>query len=181
MASQFQAILANVEKKLHEKNTFTGYLEQAEAKTGVKRLYLVAGAVGFLSLWLVFGYGAQLLCNSIGFVYPAYASVKAIESTQKSDDTKWLMYWVVFALFSVAEFFSDIFLNWFPLYWLAKCIFLIWCFVPIANNGTNVIYYKFVRPVFLKHHGSVDGFLNKATDAAGKFVEKAADAARKED
>jgi len=181
MSAQFQAVLSNVEKKLNEKNKFTDYLAQAEAKTGVKRLYLVGGAVGVLSLWLVFGYGAQLLCNSIGFIYPAYASVKAIESVQTADDTKWLMYWVVFALFSVAEFFSDIFLNWFPLYWLAKCIFLIWCFIPIANNGTNFIYYKFVRPVFLKHHGSVDGFLSKAGDAASKLAEKAAEAANKKD
>lgn len=58
MSAQFQAILSNVEKKLNEKNKFTDYLAQAEAKTGVKRLYLVGGAVGVLSLWLVFGYGA---------------------------------------------------------------------------------------------------------------------------
>jgi len=105
MAAHIQPFVDMLEKKLQEKNAFTDLLATAEKKTGVKRLYLVSGGAAFLSLWLIFGYGAQLLCNCIGFVYPAYASVKAIESPPKGDDTKWLMYWVVFALFSVVEFF----------------------------------------------------------------------------
>lgn len=47
-------------------------------------------------------------------------SIKAIESSSKEDDTTWLTYWVVYGVFSVAEFFSDIFLYWFPFYYAAK-------------------------------------------------------------
>ncbi|ODN05000.1 Receptor expression-enhancing protein 5 [Orchesella cincta] len=174
MAAQINAILESLDKKLHEKNKLTELLEVAEQKTGLKRLYIASGGVGILALWLIFGYGAQLLCNSIGFIYPAYASVKAIESPPRDDDTKWLMYWVVFSLFSVVEFFSDILLNWFPLYWLAKCLFLLWCFIPFAGNGTNVIYNRVVRPLFLKHQGQVDNLLNKAANAATNIASKAA-------
>lgn len=46
--------------------------------------------------------------------------IKAIESTDKDDDTKWLIYWVVYGVFSVAEFFADIFLSWFPFYYIGK-------------------------------------------------------------
>jgi hypothetical protein len=46
--------------------------------------------------------------------------MKALESPNKDDDTKWLTYWVVFALFSIIEYFSDILLYWFPFYWLFK-------------------------------------------------------------
>jgi len=174
MAAQMNALLDRLEKKLHENSRFSEVLTLVEEKTGLKRLYIVTGVVVFFGIWLIFGYGAQLLCNSIGFIYPAYASVKAIESPPRDDDTKWLMYWVVFSLFSVVEFFSDILLNWFPLYWLAKCLFLMWCFVPIAGNGTNVIYNRIVRPLFLKHQGQVDNLLNKAANAAQNIATKAA-------
>ena len=53
----------------------------------------------------------------IGFAYPAYCSIKALESRTKEDDTQWLMYWVVFALFSLAEFFSDILVGWVSYYY----------------------------------------------------------------
>jgi receptor expression-enhancing protein 5/6 len=180
MAAQVNAILANIDRRLQEPNKVTEILALAEQKTGVKRLYLFSGGVGVIALWLIFGYGAQLLCNLIGFAYPAYVSVKAIESPQTGDDTKWLMYWVVFALFSVVEFFSDILLNWFPLYWLVKCAFLIWCFLPIAGNGTNTIYYRVVRPIFLKHQGTVDNLLNQASSVAGRVIDKAVDSAKKD-
>jgi hypothetical protein len=39
----------------------------------------------------------------VGFVYPMYGSIKAIESKESEDDTLWLTYWLVFALFKVRK------------------------------------------------------------------------------
>lgn len=55
--------------------------------------------------------------------------MKAIESPNKDDDTQWLTYWVVYGVFSIAEFFSDLFLSWFPFYYMLKvCWLLDLCF-----------------------------------------------------
>lgn len=52
--------------------------------------------------------------------FPGACRIKAIESPCKEDDTKWLTYWVVYGVFSLGEFFSDIFLYWFPFYYAFK-------------------------------------------------------------
>lgn len=145
MTAKFQEYKDLIERNLTDKSKpWTKYFELAEQKTGVNRVYLfvgkvsfsriafiyilsenfnvyfVVGLVAFTGLYLVFGFGAELICNSIGFVYPAYMSMKALESPSKDDDTKWLTYWVVYACFSIIEYFSDFIVGWFPLYWLIK-------------------------------------------------------------
>ncbi|XP_057628333.1 receptor expression-enhancing protein 6 isoform X1 [Chionomys nivalis] len=154
------------ERFLEQKNVATEALGALEARTGVEKRYLAAGALALLSLYLLFGYGASLLCNVIGFVYPAYASVKAIESPAKEDDTVWLTYWVVYALFGLIEFFSDLLLFWFPFYYAGKCAFLLFCMTPGPWNGALILYHRVIRPLFLKHHVALDSAVNNLSGRA---------------
>ncbi|VDO03050.1 unnamed protein product [Rodentolepis nana] len=154
----------HLNKKLKEKNALTDCLNKVQEKTGVKAEYIIYGACAFIVLWLMVGWGATLLANFIGFLYPAYASIKAIESTCKEDDTKWLTYWVVYAAFGLIETFTDIFLYWIPLY----CILLIYLMIPGKYNGSILLYNRFIRPYILKYENHID----KAADEVGRFVDK---------
>lgn len=171
---QMQKIRADINKKLHEPNAITNVLGQIESKTGLDRFYMVVGVAGALSLYLIFGHFAEVVCNIIGFLFPAYVSIKAIESIDKSDDTQWLTYWVVFALFNIVEFASDAIVGWFPIYWLCKCAFMLYLYMPMTR-GAEKMYVRFVRPFVQKHQQTID---SKMGQAFGKVADTAKDAAR---
>jgi len=147
-----------------------GVLDKAEQTTKIPKGKLIAGGLVLCGLTLVFGYFAQFICNCVGFVLPAYWSMKAIETSSKDDDTRWLTYWVVFACFTCFDFFADGIFAYFPFYWLAKVVFLAYCFAPIEENGSQKIYKKVIRPYFLKKQDSIDSALKRGADVVSNLA-----------
>jgi len=115
---------------------------------------------------------AALCSNLVGFVYPAYMSFKAIESEDKSDDTIWLTYWVVYAFFNILETFSDLVLYWIPFYYAVKLGFLIWLFYP-STRGAQFLYDHVLKEALLKQQERIDTALGHA-EAMGTAVKEAA-------
>jgi len=167
-SAQFQKLRSDVTKKLHEPNSVNNILGKIEGKTGVDRFFIVTSIAALFSLYLIFGHFAELVCNFIGFLYPAYISIKAIESATKADDTQWLTYWVVFGFFSILEFAEDEIIEVFPIYWLCKCAFLVYLYLPMTM-GAQKIYIKAIRPAFTKYQQTIEArfgkTINKTNDA----------------
>jgi len=174
MAEKIEAIKVSLNQALNDKEKpWKKALDLAEEKSGVPRLYIFAGTAGFFALYLMFGAAAQLVCNIIAVAYPAFISLKALETSTKDDDTKWLTYWVLYAIFSVFEFFTGYLPVIIPFYYLWKCILFVWCMYPTSNNGANVIYHRVVRPFFLKHQSAADEAIDKLAGKAKEVVGEA--------
>merc|ERR1712002_279839 len=143
-----------------------------EEKTKIQRKYIGIG-VGIITMGLIFSTWAPLVVNLIAFIYPAYKSIKALESNDKDDDSKWLTYWVVYGFFSVMEFFADIILSWFPFYFIAKTTLFVWCMAPIKSNGSQFIYSHVILPWFLKNESRIEEVINKGQEIIEDGIDEA--------
>ncbi|XP_043324675.1 receptor expression-enhancing protein 1 isoform X3 [Cervus canadensis] len=98
-----------------------------------------------------------------GTLYPAYYSYKAVKSKDIKEYVKWMMYWIIFALFTTAETFTDIFLCWFPFYYELKIAFVAWLLSPYTK-GSSLLYRKFVHPTLSSKEKEIDDCLVQAKD-----------------
>ena len=70
--------LQKLEKWIEENPTLNRYLTILEQTLKVKKTIILAILGAILILSLASGFASQLVCTSIGCLYPAYASIKAL-------------------------------------------------------------------------------------------------------
>jgi receptor expression-enhancing protein 5/6 len=139
------------EISLYEK--WLEYLELIHKQTGIQGKYVIVGLI--ISILLVcVGYLDRIITNLVGTVYPAFWTIKSIESNT-DDDRHWLTYWVVFACFSIIDTFSGFLLKLLPFYFFIKIIFLIWLFMP-NSRGCQIIYHLIVVKLFKTVEKDID-------------------------
>ncbi|RHY11828.1 hypothetical protein DYB35_010385 [Aphanomyces astaci] len=93
--------------------------------------------------------------TTVGVLYPAYASFKALETPQTDDDKQWLTYWVVFSITSSAEEVAEKVVAYLPGYYVCKCIFLVWMMLP-KTRGAIWVYERFIKPMLIKYEPVID-------------------------
>ena len=90
------------------------------------------------------------ICSAVGFGYPALASLQALKTPTKTDDTHWLIYWVVFAWLNILEYFRSILLWCFPSWYVLKYLFLVWATLPFTG-GARIVFEQVVTRAMWLH------------------------------
>ncbi|CAO3677877.1 unnamed protein product [Rhizopus stolonifer] len=142
------------------------YANEFERRTGVPKSYVALGAAALGFVMIFFNIAGQLLTNFVSWIYPAYASFKAIESPSKEDDKQWLTYWTVIGFVQTVEYFSDILLYWFPFYYLFKTLLVLYLALP-QFRGAETLYARFLRPYLLEAQVDIDARAEKLKEKIG--------------
>lgn len=98
-----------------------------------------------------------------GTLYPAYYSYKAVKTKNVKEYVRWMMYWIVFALYTVVETITDLTLAWFPLYYELKIAFVIWLLSPYTR-GASLIYRKCLHPLLSSREKEIDEYIVQAKE-----------------
>ncbi|KAL6479890.1 hypothetical protein MHYP_G00109230 [Metynnis hypsauchen] len=109
--------------------------------------------------WII----SRMVVLAFGTLYPAYSSYKAVKTKNVKEYVKWMMYWIVFALFTTAETITDMVFSWFPFYFELKIAFVIWLLSPYTK-GSSVLYRKFVHPTLSNKEKEIDEYITQAKD-----------------
>ena len=135
----------------------------------------MVGTILLFAIGTILAVGVGSLTSIVGFVYPAFKSFQAIETKSKGDDTQWLVYWVIFAFFTVADTFVDYLLYWIPFYFAFKLAFLLWCMLP-QTKGAKFLYDSFLKDFLKKNESRIDAALADAKKNAGSIASELAGA-----
>uniref|UniRef100_A0A3Q7FP57 HVA22-like protein n=1 Tax=Solanum lycopersicum TaxID=4081 RepID=A0A3Q7FP57_SOLLC len=111
-----------------------------------------------------------------GIVLPVYSTFKAIETGNRNEQHKWLLYWAgddAFRNFTNFFCFANLeiafFSTRFPLYYHVKLAFLVWLQLPSAE-GAKQLYTNHLRPFLMKHQARLDHILELFHGELGKFI-----------
>lgn len=165
------------ESKLDQELSKHNYFVTLEKKTGLKKTHLVAGAVSALIFMTALNIGAPLIVNLVGFVYPMWASMVALKTASKTDDSQWLAYWIVYGFLSIVDYFDSIILQYIPLYYLFKLAIVLYLALP-QFRGAEVFYTKFLKDLPVEKYGQtaatkVNSIAKEANTIASNIVSQA--------
>ncbi|KAL7938782.1 TB2/DP1, HVA22 family domain-containing protein [Trichoderma chlorosporum] len=121
---------------------------------------------------------AMLLSSIASFLFPIFASYKALKTSDPAQLTPWLMYWVVFSCCLLVESWVYFILAWVPFYGYIRLLFFLYLILP-QTQGARVLYEQHIHPFLRENESQIDEFIASAHErlkAAGiDYLRKAID------
>lgn len=144
----------------------TEKLKDIEKQTGYSKACFFLFGISIISL-VIYGLGgSKLVTDLVSFIYPAYMSFKAIDSSNAVEHTQWLTYWVVFSFMSIFENVCGFITDFIPFYFFIKVAFFIWLYHP-KFMGAGLVYSEAIKPFVIPYLNA----LQKKSVAPAKKVE----------
>ncbi|KAK2602012.1 hypothetical protein QQS21_004438 [Conoideocrella luteorostrata] len=106
---------------------------------------------------------AMLLSSVASFLFPIFASYKALKTSDPAQLTPWLMYWVVFSICLLVESWFSFILFWIPLYGYLRLLFFLYLILP-QTQGARVLYEERVHPFLEENENTIDEFIASSHD-----------------
>ena len=96
-------------------------------------------------------------------VYPLYSSYKAVTSasTSLADMEVWLVYWSVFACWTLFESLFGFLWSWMPFYYEIRLLFNVWLVAP-QTRGATYIYTNHLHPFLQSNQEQIDALVDDA-------------------
>ncbi|CCE31871.1 uncharacterized protein CPUR_05726 [Claviceps purpurea 20.1] len=104
---------------------------------------------------------AMLLSSIASFLFPIFASYKALKTSDPAQLTPWLMYWVVFSICLLIESWFSFILFWVPFYGYIRLLFFLYLILP-QTQGARVLYEDKVHPFLRDNEYAIDEFIASA-------------------
>lgn len=133
---------------------FPRILRLAEIR-GLKSIAVARIAVLLLGLLFLTCFFSSTVASFCGIVFPALCATSSVmkQSEQFKNGSKvdplanqqWLIYFIVFSLFTFVEGFFDFALSMIPFFGVFKIVFFLWLFLP-QFQGANVIFLQCIAP-----------------------------------
>lgn len=113
----------------------------------------------------MFGIFADLLSSVLTILFPAFASYKALRSSDPSQLAPWLMYWVVLSGILLAESWTIFILRWLPFYSWLRLFFMAYLVLP-QTQGAQLLYVHYVEPFLSHHEREIEELIGRAHERA---------------
>lgn len=119
-------------------------------------------------------------CSSVAsFLFPIFASYKALKTSDPAQLTPWLMYWIVFSICLLVESWVYFIVSWIPFYGYIRLLFFLYLILP-QTQGARLIYEQKVHPWLEENENQIDEFIasahNRLTAAGIAYLKLAIEA-----